>query len=203
MLLDLRLPDMDGMETLRQIREKNPVVDVIMLTGHGSIDTAIEAIRTAFGSDLIDSDGGLDRARMRELVFADAQAKGRLEAILHPMIGLECNRQALAASGRTTVFDVPLLAESAHWRAHVHLQEAMILNATGPREDRISFAYGDIVKADLAHRTARRSGAAWGTPPGRPPRQPSRREMLSAASVSRGTMRRRVASSTVCGLATG
>lgn len=81
--------------------------------------SAIEAIRTAFGSDLIDSDGGLDRARMRELVFADAQSKGRLEAILHPMIGLECTRQALAASGRTTVFDVPLLAESAHWRTRV------------------------------------------------------------------------------------
>jgi dephospho-CoA kinase len=80
---------------------------------------AIEAIREAFGSDVIDSSGGLDRARMRELVFADAQAKGRLEAILHPMIGLECNRQALAASGRTTVFDVPLLAESAHWRTRV------------------------------------------------------------------------------------
>ena len=44
-LLDLRLPDMDGMEVLRRIREKNPGADVIMLTGHGSIDTAIEAIR--------------------------------------------------------------------------------------------------------------------------------------------------------------
>ncbi len=45
-LLDLRLPDMDGMEVLRQIREKNPAADVIMLTGHGSIDTAIDAIRS-------------------------------------------------------------------------------------------------------------------------------------------------------------
>ncbi|OFW07939.1 MAG: hypothetical protein A3H96_24160 [Acidobacteria bacterium RIFCSPLOWO2_02_FULL_67_36] len=44
-LLDLRLPDLDGMEVLKAIREKTPGADVIMLTGHGSIDTAIEAIR--------------------------------------------------------------------------------------------------------------------------------------------------------------
>ncbi len=44
-LLDLRLPDMDGLEVLNAIRAKWPSIDVIMLTGHGSIDTAIEAIR--------------------------------------------------------------------------------------------------------------------------------------------------------------
>jgi two-component system, NtrC family, response regulator AtoC len=44
-LLDLRLPDLDGMEVLKAIREKAPGVDVIMLTGHGSIDAAIDAIR--------------------------------------------------------------------------------------------------------------------------------------------------------------
>lgn len=80
---------------------------------------AIEAIRTEFGPSIIDSAGGLDRARMRELVFADAPAKARLESILHPMIGLESNRQALMATGKVTVFDVPLLVESAHWRARV------------------------------------------------------------------------------------
>jgi DNA-binding NtrC family response regulator len=44
-LLDLRLPGMDGLETLKAIRERNSGVEVIMLTGHGSIDTAIESIR--------------------------------------------------------------------------------------------------------------------------------------------------------------
>ena len=44
-LLDLRLPDMDGLEVLRRIRERGSNADVIILTGHGSIDTAIEAIR--------------------------------------------------------------------------------------------------------------------------------------------------------------
>jgi len=80
---------------------------------------AIDTIRDQFGPKAIDTAGGLDRAYMRELVFADTSAKARLEAILHPMIGTECNRQALAAAGRTLVFDVPLLAESRHWRTRV------------------------------------------------------------------------------------
>lgn len=80
---------------------------------------AIDAIRAQFGSGAIDAAGGLDRAYMRELVFADASAKARLEAILHPMIGAECNRLALAGAGRTLVFDVPLLTESRHWRTRV------------------------------------------------------------------------------------
>jgi dephospho-CoA kinase len=81
--------------------------------------SAMAAIRAEFGTNALDAAGGLDRARMRELVFADASAKERLEAILHPMIGIEVNRQTLAAAGRILVFDVPLLVESAHWRTRV------------------------------------------------------------------------------------
>jgi len=44
-LLDLRLPGMDGLDVLKVLRERNPAVEVIMLTGHGTIDTAIESIR--------------------------------------------------------------------------------------------------------------------------------------------------------------
>jgi DNA-binding NtrC family response regulator len=44
-LLDLRLPGMGGLEVLAAIRERSPATDVIMLTGHGSIDTAIASMR--------------------------------------------------------------------------------------------------------------------------------------------------------------
>ncbi|MGD0498947.1 MAG: sigma-54 dependent transcriptional regulator [Bryobacteraceae bacterium] len=44
-LLDLQLPGMNGLETLQAIHASAPAAEVIMLTGHGSIDTAIESIR--------------------------------------------------------------------------------------------------------------------------------------------------------------
>lgn len=44
-LLDLRLPDMTGMDVLSAVKQKNPDVPVIFMTAHGSIDTAVEAMR--------------------------------------------------------------------------------------------------------------------------------------------------------------
>jgi dephospho-CoA kinase len=81
--------------------------------------TAIAPIRHEFGNEAIDAQGALDRAFMRSLVFADASAKSRLEGILHPLIGLEVDRQAQAATGEALVFDVPLLVESPRWRSRV------------------------------------------------------------------------------------
>lgn len=80
---------------------------------------AIGAIVQAFGAELIDASGALDRARMREWVFSEPVAKQRLEAILHPLIGVETERQARAAVAPAVVFDVPLLVESGRWRAKV------------------------------------------------------------------------------------
>ncbi|NOJ01754.1 sigma-54-dependent Fis family transcriptional regulator [Vibrio kanaloae] len=44
-LLDLRLPDMTGMDVLFAVKQKYPEVPVIFMTAHGSIDTAVEAMR--------------------------------------------------------------------------------------------------------------------------------------------------------------
>jgi dephospho-CoA kinase len=81
---------------------------------------AMPAIRADFGAAVIAADGALDRAAMRALVFADAAARRRLEAILHPLIGEQARREADAAPNDAIVFDVPLLAESSAWRMRVH-----------------------------------------------------------------------------------
>ncbi|MCB9727630.1 MAG: dephospho-CoA kinase [Deltaproteobacteria bacterium] len=47
-------------------------------------EPALETIRRTFGDGMLLPDGGLDRAAMGELVFADAAARGRLESIVHP-----------------------------------------------------------------------------------------------------------------------
>ena len=80
---------------------------------------AIPALREAFGAECLDAQGALDRERMRALAFADPGVRRRLEALLHPMIGAETARRANAAGDAALVFDVPLLAESLHWRARV------------------------------------------------------------------------------------
>ncbi len=81
---------------------------------------AIPAIAQRFGAGMITPDGALDRARMREQVFADPAAKAALEQILHPMIGrLTEARAGAAAPGQVLVFDVPLLVESGRWRERV------------------------------------------------------------------------------------
>jgi dephospho-CoA kinase len=81
---------------------------------------AMPVLRAEFGAEVADAHGALDRARMRALVFDDPSAKRRLEAVLHPMIGAEAQRQAGDAAARSAsgvvVFDVPLLTESSAWR---------------------------------------------------------------------------------------
>jgi DNA-binding NtrC family response regulator len=44
-ILDIRMPGMDGIETLKEIKKGYPLVEVIMLTGHGTTETAVEGMK--------------------------------------------------------------------------------------------------------------------------------------------------------------
>ena len=127
---------------------------------------AIDAIRSSFGADVIAADGSLDRARMRAIVFGDVEARARLEAILHPLIGAEAARQAEGAAPATPaiVFDVPLLVESGRWRANVDrvwvvdCEESVQIERVAARPG-WSAATARAVIAQQASRRARRDAA--------------------------------------------
>ena len=87
-----------------------------LTTPHGA---AMPAILAEFGPDFATPEGALDRARMRALVFSDAGARGRLEAILHPRIRDATAAAALIATGPYVIYAVPLLIESGSWRERV------------------------------------------------------------------------------------
>ena len=84
------------------------------LTGPGG--AAIPAIQRVFGDGFILPSGAMDRDRMRERVFAEPPARKSLEAVLHPMIRAESERQIAAAGGPYVVHVVPLLVEAGDYR---------------------------------------------------------------------------------------
>jgi len=74
---------------------------------------ALASVADAFGPDVLGTDGRLDRRRLRDIIFSDPTARTRLEAILHPAIRAEMERQSAAAAeaGPYLVLVIPLLAE--------------------------------------------------------------------------------------------
>ncbi len=84
------------------------------LTGPGG--AAIEPIRAAFGAAYLTPEGALERARMRELVFAKASKKRLLESILHPLIRARTSEIVQAARGPYVILMIPLLVESNDYR---------------------------------------------------------------------------------------
>ena len=114
---------------------KSTVLQMLQQLGAATIDAdaisrattapgggAIDPIRRTFGDDFVGPDGALDRERMRAHVYADQGARRDLEAIIHPLVAQESERQvqaAVAAGARCIVFDIPLLVESGRWRRQV------------------------------------------------------------------------------------
>lgn len=107
---------------------KSFVADLFAAQGASIVDTdviahqltapggrAMPAIRESFGAEYLNGDGSLNRAAMRARVFSDADAKRRLESILHPLIGAETTAAAQRAEGDYVIFVVPLLVESGRW----------------------------------------------------------------------------------------
>jgi len=115
---------------------KSTVADMLAARGAAVIDAdaisrsltapggrAMASIAQAFGPQMVDVQGAMDRQAMRNMVFQNPLAKQQLEAIIHPLVGqitAEQTQAALQAGRRVLVFDVPLLVESGErWRKQV------------------------------------------------------------------------------------
>lgn len=87
----------------------------------GAKGAAMPAIAAQFGRTCVDAQGALDRAAMRAQVFSNPEARQRLEAILHPLIRAEAERQIEQAQKTASclIVAIPLLLESPHWRERI------------------------------------------------------------------------------------
>ncbi|POR46564.1 dephospho-CoA kinase [Paraburkholderia eburnea] len=112
---------------------KSTVADLFAARGVPLVDTdviahrvtaphgmAMPQIAAQFGPEFVAADGSMDRARMRALVFGDEAARKRLEAITHPLIRAETEREAREANGPYVILVVPLLVESGAWKTRVN-----------------------------------------------------------------------------------
>ena len=90
-----------------------PVIDTdqiardVVLPGSATL----KEIVGAFGSEVLNPDGTLDRRHVREIVFADAGERKRLEAITHPAIRAELARRSSERNAPYQIHAIPLFAE--------------------------------------------------------------------------------------------
>lgn len=118
------------------------------------------AIVDAFGSEVLDAHGRLDRPRMRERVFSDPTARKTLEAIVHPRVRQWMLERVQADEGPYVMLAIPLLAENiGHYRwvdriLVVDLPEATQLQRLMHRDD-MDEDLAVRILATQASRTAR------------------------------------------------
>ena len=128
-------------------------------------DGLAEAV-AAFGSGILAADGGLDRAAMRRRVFADADARRRLEAIVHPRVRAMLEAQCRAAVSPYAIAAIPLLAEGGGRTAYPWLSRILVV---------------DVPEAVQLQRLQRRDGIDAALAANMLAAQASRHERLSIA----------------------
>ncbi len=105
-----------GKSTVSQLFEAlgTPVIDTDIIARQlvtpGS--TALDEIINQFGPTILSTDGSLDRAKLRQIIFQNAEKKAQLESILHPLIRKEVARQISTLTAPYCIVAIPLLIES-------------------------------------------------------------------------------------------
>jgi len=117
-LLDLQLPDMNGMDILRRVREQDLPVAVVVITAHGSVNIAVEAMRSGAYDFLVKPftaerlvvtvRNTLERTRLEQIVetYRDDLARDRFHGFIGASLGMQAVYRIIdsAASSKATVF---------------------------------------------------------------------------------------------------
>jgi DNA-binding NtrC family response regulator len=87
-IVDLMMPAMDGLQTLKAIKEKNPELQVILLTGHATVEKGIEAMKLG-AMDFVEKPADLDRlteiikkAQARKMVLMEKRIEEKMKDII-------------------------------------------------------------------------------------------------------------------------
>lgn len=107
---------------------------------------ALNDIAARFGRDLVLPDGTLDRARLRDRVLARPEERRALEAILHPRIRTEVDRQLSALSAPYAVIVVPLLIETDFKQ---RVDRILVVDATEEQQLARAVGRGGISEAEV------------------------------------------------------
>jgi two-component system, OmpR family, response regulator len=87
-ILDLMMPEMDGLEALKRIKKNRPELQVILLTGHGSIEKGVEAMRLGAmdfvekPADLETLSAKIEKARARKMILVERKVEEEIRNIL-------------------------------------------------------------------------------------------------------------------------
>ncbi|WP_372621819.1 sigma-54-dependent transcriptional regulator [Falsiroseomonas sp.] len=180
-LLDLRLPDGDGMSVLRALRRESPDVAVVVMTAHGSVATAVEAMRAGAADFLVKPfaaerlsvtlGNALERAALRREVRDLTSGKPRLA--FQGFIGAAPAMQAVyrvletAAQSKATVFITgesgtgkELAAEAVHRLSPRHAGPFIAINCAAIPKDLIESEIFGHVRGAFTGAVADRIGAA-------------------------------------------
>lgn len=91
---------------------------------------ALDKIASHFGSEVLASDGQLDRAMLRRRIFANPDDKAVLESILHPRIRAELQARTAAAAGDIAIASIPLLTEGGGRDAYPWLDRILVIDVS-------------------------------------------------------------------------